>query len=227
LKNWVILLGLTVAIANVANAGVDATYSVRFESDWSSATHPPALPPNSHFSPLIGATHNPSVFVWSPGVLASAGVQQMAETGDSSVLSNEVNDLISAGLADQVVTGPSMSSTPMTVQINSLSVAEEFSLLSLVTMIAPSPDWFVGVHDVALIRDAAWVTSLSLDLHAYDAGTDNGTTFTAPNAPSNPRVPVALSSDAPFDNGVPLGRFVITLVTSSGPPDRLFSDSLE
>ena len=226
MKHCAVVFGLVIGLVNAATAA-EATYQIRFESDWSSATHPPALPPNPHYSPLIGATHNATGFVWSPGVLASAGVQQMAETGGTSGLSGEVNDLISAGLADQVVSGPGMGNTPMAVQIASITVAEDFPLLSLVTMIAPSPDWFVGVHDVALIEQATWVSALTIDLHAYDAGTDNGVSFTAPNNPSTPHVPVSLFTGAPFDNGVPLGRFVITQLSNSGAPDRLFADSLE
>ena len=57
-------------------------------------------------------------------------------------------------------------------------------------MIAPSPDWFVGVNGVSLCGDSAWVNRLELPLMAQDAGTDSGATFAAPNEATSPQEPI-------------------------------------
>lgn len=75
-------------------------------------------------------------------------------------------------------------------------------------MIAPSPDWFTGVADVRLLEDGIWVAEKTVTLEAWDAGTDGGATFTAPDADTVPRETVRLADSAHFvANGktVPVG----------------------
>ena len=62
--------------------------------------------------------------------------------------------------------------------------------MSGVTSLIPSPDWFVGAQDVSLCPDGHFLSHLVVDLELYDAGTDNGLTFTAPNWRTEPRGPV-------------------------------------
>ena len=56
----------------------------------------------------------------------------------------------------------------------------------MVVRIIPSPDWFVGLHDINLCENGHWVDELSVDLYPWDAGTDQGFTFTSPNYPNDP-----------------------------------------
>ena len=75
-------------------------------------------------------------------------------------------------------------------------------------MIAPSPDWFTGAADVALMQGEAWIDSVTLPLWAWDAGTDAGETYTAPNADSQPRQSVRLLATPHFlssDGLIPVG----------------------
>ena len=46
-------------------------------------------------------------------------------------------------------------------------------------MISPSPDWFLGVHDLSLCNTTTgkWQDSVKRDLFPYDSGTDDGKTF--------------------------------------------------
>lgn len=48
-------------------------------------------------------------------------------------------------------------------------------------MIAPSPDWFIAVRDVELYEKGKWITDKTVEVGAYDAGTDAGVNFTSPN----------------------------------------------
>ena len=66
------------------------------------------------------------------------------------------------------------------------------------TAVIPSPDWFVGVTNVSLCQNNVWVSELTVPLSLYDAGTDNGLTFTSPNWETSPRDPVKMiSSQSP------------------------------
>ena len=201
------------AVPAVAQAQSIATYRVSFEATWSEATHPVSFPPRPHFSPLVGATHNADAALWEEGALASAGIESMAETGRTSTLLAEVDLLIADGSAGTSLLGGAVSTSPgmtaMTVETSS-----EYPLLSLVTMIAPSPDWFVGTQSLSLRDDDGWIQVIEYELWPYDSGTDSGTTYTSPNFDTNPAEPIAnISGEFPFTGTPSLGRFIIRLIS--------------
>jgi hypothetical protein len=59
-----------------------------------------------------------------------------------------------------------------------------------------------------------------VELFAYDAGTDSGTTFLSPDLATMPPVPVHRIQGGSLGNGVPLGTFTFTR-TDSDPPEPL------
>lgn len=183
-------------------------YNVKFDATWSQASHPGAYPSGAHFSALIGGEHSDAVSFWTPGQLASAGIEQMAEIGGTTALRTEVQMAINAGTASAVIQGSGINSPgSTTVTVN---VSPQFPLVTLVTMVAPSPDWFVGVHGLDLRDGAGWNNQLTVDLYAYDAGTEQGTGFSLSNAATVPQQPIALLG-APFASGSPrLGTFTFT-----------------
>ena len=194
-----------------------ARYRVTFQATWSQATHPAGWPgPSAHFSGLVGGTHDGTVEFWAPGMLASTGIEVMAELGGKSALINEVNAAIVANEAEFVLSGGGLSVSPASVSLE-FDVSDDYPLVTLVSMIAPSPDWFVGVHGQSLRANGDWVDELSVDLQAYDAGTDSGTTFFAGNQDTNPAEPITLITGAPFATGVPLGQFVFTRLDTPTP----------
>ena len=93
------------------------------------------------------------------------------------------------------------------------NVEPSHALVTLVTMVAPSPDWFLGVSGLNLRSNGSWVQELTVDLFSYDAGTDSGLNFTSPNSNTNPQEPIALLG-APFTgaNTDPLGTYTFTLL---------------
>src|SRR5262245_22853284 len=186
-----------------------APYTMTFTATWSQATHPTGFPPNPHWSPLVGGTHNSSVSFWNAGQIASQGIEDMAELGATGPLANEVTAAITAGTADSVILGPGISPSPGSASV-SFTIDRDFPLVTLVSMIAPSPDWFVGVSGLPLLENGDWVATKTVTLWLYDAGTDGGTTFTSPNLDTNPQDPIALHTGLPGYNGVPMGTFTFT-----------------
>jgi hypothetical protein len=188
------------------DANASATYTVSFTSEWKSTDFPTNFPGGPHFSGLIGATHSDQVKFWEPGQLASTGIEQMAETGNKLALLAEVETAKREGSAEFVLSGSGVSS-PGTVSLE-FDINETYPLVTLVSMMAPSPDWFVGVRDLELYDGAAgdWKANLSVDLLVYDAGTDDGPRFTSANADAQPPGIVApLTSDVidtDFVNGL-------------------------
>lgn len=189
-----------------------ATYRVTFDATWSAATHPGAFPSGAHFSSPIGGTHNNLVEFWAPGGIASPGMESMAEVGGTATLTSEINAAITAGNAGDVITAPGLPTVPA-VRNTTFGLTSTHPQVTLVTMIAPSPDWFVGVHGLVLHDGGKWFDNVVVALDPYDAGTDSGLTFSAPNADTNPQEPIRnLSSEAPFAGTPPLGTFTFRIL---------------
>ncbi|MFT7542120.1 MAG: hypothetical protein ACI9K5_003099 [Gammaproteobacteria bacterium] len=199
-------LAFAVLAAPAGAQSSSAEYEVTFDATWSNLTHPGAYPSGAHFSPLIGGTHNDLLTVWTPGGLASPGIESMAESGSPVSLRNEINAAIAAGTAGEVINGGSIGTSPGVANAT-FTVTDEFPLVSLTTMIAPSPDWFVGVHDLDLFAGGQWADDVVVQLFAYDSGTDGGVSFTSSNQDTNPQDPIALQASGPFFGTTPLGTF--------------------
>jgi hypothetical protein len=75
--------------------------------------------------------------------------------------------------------------------VTTVRVDPAHPLVSLVAMIAPSPDWFTGAADINLIENGAWAKSRTLKLIAYDAGGDDGRTYTAADKDAKPKKPTS------------------------------------
>jgi len=54
-------------------------------------------------------------------------------------------------------------------------------------MIAPSPDWMIFINSIELRDSNNWKSFISLDLFAYDAGTEEGDTYSMTNAETIPQ----------------------------------------
>lgn len=184
-----------------APAPVSATYTLTWTASWSSSTHPTDFPPGAHFTKLVGANHNAALALWEPGLLASAGIRRMAETGNNATLRTEIQAAIDTGAAASLLEGTSINS-PGQTQFT-FEISQAHPLVSLVSMIAPSPDWFTGITSLPLFVDGRWISHLSIALQAYDAGTDSGTNFLSPNAATDPPMPV--SELIPAGENRPLG----------------------
>jgi hypothetical protein len=203
--------------AGPALAGT-AGYTATFDATWTEQTHATDYPPDPHFSGLVGGTHDASVVFWEPGRLASLGIKRMAEWGSQADLLAEVQAAIDAGAAGQTIADAPLWTVPGATSVD-FTVSDEHPLVTLTAMIAPSPDWFVGVRGLDL-RDGqgGWVEEVVVDLFAYDAGTDSGPGYTSGDQPTVPPEPVFAIAGYPFSPGVPIGTLTVTRNFVAGVP---------
>ena len=171
------------------DAGADYTIVVR--SRWTKANFPFEYPEagaltGPHFSGIIGASHNASYEVFKPGSAPTAGLERLSEEGKHSPLDEEIKGAIASGAA-----GTLFESGPLRDFNDSLVVTvhvdAQHPLISLVAMVAPSPDWFTGINDVNLMENGSWTASKTLDLYAWDSGGDDGLTYKAADKDNNPK----------------------------------------
>lgn len=177
-----------------------AKYKVEVMMDWSEANFPTNYPSNDHFSPLIGWVHNSSTTFFDVGTTASDGIKIMAETGGTSTLKSEIESKISAGEGYKLISGSGLGSGTGVITVE-IDVTNENALVTLATMIAPSPDWYVALLDANLYESGGFVAEKTFEAFAYDAGTDSGTNYTSANAVTNPRGNIAKITSSPFDTG--------------------------
>ncbi|MGI9611880.1 MAG: spondin domain-containing protein, partial [Acidimicrobiales bacterium] len=179
-----------------------AQYRVMLVLEWSSSTHPATLPPGWHTSPAVLAVHEGAGDLVPIGGDASPGVESMAETGKTAILLEELtaNAAVAAVEVGMRVDGAGADELE-------IGATQGTPLLSLVTMLAPSPDWFVGVVDVSLFDGDQWVEQVELDLIAWDAGTDSGPEFTSDDADTQPRDLISGPRDPGYIDAAAEARF--------------------
>jgi hypothetical protein len=113
----------------------------------------------------------------------------MAETGGKRPLDSEIDSLIRSGSACAEISGGGIGRSPGVVTVE-LTASQDCPLVSVVTMIAPSPDWFVGTSGLSLYENGAWIADKVVALFAYDAGTDSGASYVSPNDPTADPEPI-------------------------------------
>lgn len=197
----------------ITDTDTTARYRLTFEAVWSEETHPLNFPGNPHFSGLVGAVHNVQVRFWEPAQIATPGIQLMAETGGKSILLDEVQTAIDAGLALSTIDGSGIGTSPGSTTVE-FSVSRQYPEITVTSMLAPSPDWFVGVRNYSLMNNDEFIENATIQLVLYDSGSDSGVRYTSANEDTSPQIPIAQVSsaedDAPFVNGEPVvGSFKI------------------
>jgi hypothetical protein len=188
-----------------------ARYEVVFDATWSQATHPQDWPNPGHWSGLVGAVHNDQVSFFREGETASEGIRLMAERGQQDQLLSEVAPAIQAHTAQFQLRGGGINPTPGSTSLTfPEAMRRDYPLVTLCSMVAPSPDWFVGVSGLNLIENGEWAKQVTVTLFPYDAGTDSGVTFRSPDEVTVPRGVITRLTVPPISQDgtvVPFGTF--------------------
>lgn len=201
-----ITIQLIFFISYLSYAQSVATYNIEFTNYWNSTNHSVGTTfpgSDAHWSPLVGINHNSSVTFVEMGGTATTGVENIAEIGNSNVFQTvDVQNAINANNAEQFFNAGDLFLNEPTDKIilNGFEVSEDFPLLTMLSMIAPSPDWMIAVNSLELRDGGNWKTSITMDLFAYDAGTEEGTAYSLSNPATIGGTITSLRNVAPFDD---------------------------
>lgn len=179
-----IVLGAQLGPARAQTDSESATYTVTFKGNWNIDSTPDGVVGGAHFTTLIGAVHNNQVTFWRAGGTATAGVERVAEFGSTGRFKSEINSA-AAGTVKSIVEKSGTSATGTSTF--EVEFSRSHPLLTLLSMIGPSPDWFVGVSGLSLLDGQNWRSSHTVDLFPYDAGTENGEEFSLNNGATSPQ----------------------------------------
>ncbi len=196
----------------------EADYTITFRGGWTTTVTPGGLPRGAHFSSLIGGVHNDQVVFLRDGEQASLGVERMAELGGTSTLTTVINSAGANRLS--VIKGALSGSGPRTtVTFAGVTLTTDHPRVTLLTMVAPSPDWFTGVSGLSLLDSSGtWKPSLSVNLYPWDAGTEDGEEFDLYNDETSPQgVITSLRGVGKFTNEK-IATLTFTLETTRSAP---------
>lgn len=191
LKQLIVIALCTLGLMPTTAAS-DATYRMTVVNEWTEDQFPAAYPDNAHWAMLGGGTHSPDQSFWQLGALASSQIETMAEGGNVTSLRSQIISGGGSGLLWNYwwcyEGNPSGACGSTAVEF---TLDSERSAVTLTSMIAPSPDWFIGTQGLNLYINDAWINTLTIPLAMYDAGTEQGAIPSGSNPPSSPVEPIS------------------------------------
>ncbi len=231
LQRIVVIVAVSLAAAGFASPAPAQSieYRVTMEMTWSEETHPVDWLMFPHFSPWVGTVHDRSVTFWEPGLFASPGVQDVAEQGGEIAFRDEILAEVVLGNASSPFGAPGINS-PGTQTVTFLTNGNR-PRMTMITMVACSPDWFTGTSGFDLLTNGRWRDGVRVPLYPFDAGTDSGPSYESPDQPTVPVVPVYRIYSDPLGvagTSPPVGHYVFEVlkVASRQPYDDADGDGL-
>jgi hypothetical protein len=146
-----------------------------------------------YYTPLLIVAHGPENSLFEAGETASPELQAMAEGGSLDGLANIGASIGANALADPAggLLGPGTNTT------GTLTTDDGNSVLSVVAMMLPTNDGFVGLDNWTIPEAAGTYT---VYLNAYDAGTEVNDELRGGGAPGTPGMPVPPPLEASVGN---------------------------
>ena len=153
-----------------------------------------------YLTPILIAAHDDATGLFEVGTAASAELQAMAEGGDISALVADLDSIGAVSVANPAGGLLAPATTASAVDIDT----GQMGYLSIVAMLLPTNDGFVGLDGWSVPEDSGTYT---LWLNAYDAGTEpNDEQITGGGAPGVAGIPAN-----PGTNGGSNGTGVTTM----------------
>ncbi|MDZ4794267.1 MAG: spondin domain-containing protein [Bacteroidota bacterium] len=182
----------------------EARYEITITGKWTSPNF--TVPGGAHYTVFAGMVHNTQASMWKAGSNASPGTELLAENGNATILLNEVDSMIKTKNASALIffLPPAINNG---LGKSGIYCNNNYSVVSFASMLGPTPDWFVGISGLNLYNGIQWVSDTTINLYAYDAGTEEGDVLGYNNPASMPQQTIHLleaSRATALANGNPI-----------------------
>jgi hypothetical protein len=147
-----------------------------------------------YFTPILAVAHTPETSIFEVGETASTELQMMAEGGSLDGLSTIVTSIN----ADVLANPAGGLWAPSAKAAGTLSTAAGNTILSVVAMMLPTNDGFIGLDNWTIPTETGTYT---IYFNAYDAGTEANDEIRGSGAPGAPGMPVPPPLEALVGNG--------------------------
>ncbi|KAI5646044.1 hypothetical protein NE865_01937 [Phthorimaea operculella] len=143
-----------------------AVYNVKLHMMWDDDIFHKEFPGKAQWSQVFGQSHNRSYALYRVGEVSRPSVLDFIQFGTLDPLMEESEEepkVYDQFIAPAVENGEGETETVVFVD-------GEHSMVSLMSKILPSEDWFIGVDSLDLCLRSSWVDQLTLDLEPMEAG---------------------------------------------------------
>lgn len=164
-----------------------ATYELQVDVTWSEQTHPGRSPPPEvfpHLSWIGGGTHADGASFWAVDTMGSPGMRTMALGGNTEPFETELEAERGDGAVARTFRWEGLGFgdppgsrgngffAPSTTRGTFIDVLASHPRVTLVTMLGPSPDWFVGTPPGGLVLtdSEGWRGDVVHDLRPLGGG---------------------------------------------------------
>lgn len=142
--------------------------------------------------------------VWEAGGYASKGLTQVAKWGSPRMLESELkaeSKHIRTIIKARGLWHPNVNGNTFAI----FRTDPKNHLVSLVSMLGPSPDWIVGVSALEMCQaNCTWMDKKDIFLYPWDAGVDSGISYESQDYPTTPNQPIKrITSQDPADENSP------------------------
>jgi hypothetical protein len=135
-----------------------------------------------YFTPIAAVAHTPDTSLFEVGEEAGPEIQEMAEGGSLAGLTT-----LATSISADVLSEPTAGPLGPTESISGAFMTSDGNIvLSVVAMILPSNDGFIGLDNWTIPTEAGTYT---VYLNAYDAGTEANDELVGGGAPGTPGMP--------------------------------------
>lgn len=142
-------------------------------------------------APILVAAHPPGTRLFEAGSPASANLQKMAEGGDISGVTSDMQ-AVGATIQANPNGGPLAPGKSVTTTLDTDN-APANTQLTIVGMLVPTNDGFIGLNGITLPNQPG---TYSYDVNAYDAGTEANDEIRGSGVPGQPGMPVPAALDS-------------------------------
>ena len=146
----------------------EAKYRVTFVGAWTSTCQPDYYPPNAHWSPLTGVSHDHTYEVWNACMKnVSDGVALVSQRGMVNVIEAEYQ--AQGDSVKDIINGTGIAGDGMTTDEFSVDCSHPY--VSVLTMLAPSLDRMIGVAGLKLCDGDTWKSSVKVCAELFSTAT--------------------------------------------------------
>ncbi len=155
------------------NSGKSQNYRVTLVSNWNKEDHL-KVPGSAHFSRVTVVNHKSTYTLIPFQGKATVGLERLAELGKTGDIEREFKKEVEKGSIASYNIFAAMYLSKRTSMKFTISVTAEAPYFSMVSMIAPSPDWIIGVDALKLYDEkSGFLSGVERQaLYAISGGTE-------------------------------------------------------
>ncbi|XP_063979806.1 uncharacterized protein LOC135163864 isoform X2 [Diachasmimorpha longicaudata] len=152
-------------------------YKITLNTYWTRIKFPKYYPNDrAQFGKIFGQTHDKTYSLYRLGTRLNSGLVHYIETGEIHGITSEGSNrnVLDSFIGSSIFRGHGTSTTQAFFDNN-------HTLVSIISRLNPSPDWFIGLDSFQLCIDGDWIDTVTVELDPLDAGTHEGILFTTIN----------------------------------------------